>query len=146
MFFLIEIQYIENIFYSKTIFFPEKKYLFLKKNKTYKNRKIFITFLVFWNLIFWNFFWGNLGIENWELRINFHCACQVFSPDSSSFEAVSKTHISGLATKARRHKVLKLNWLNTAPVRCFHLTAPVLSGEKHLTSAVVWNADNANTT
>jgi len=26
--------------------------------------------------------------------------------------------------------------LTTAPVRCFHLTAPVLSGEKHLTSAI----------
>jgi len=24
---------------------------------------------------------------------------------------------------------------NSAPVRCFHLTATVLSGEKHLTSA-----------
>jgi len=30
------------------------------------------------------------------------------------------------------NKILK----STAPVRCFHLTAPVLSGEKHLTSAM----------
>jgi len=28
-----------------------------------------------------------------------------------------------------------LNCFTTAPVRCFHLTAPILSGEKHLTSA-----------
>jgi len=28
---------------------------------------------------------------------------------------------------------------NTAPVRCFHLTASFLSGEKHLTSARFFN-------
>jgi len=33
-----------------------------------------------------------------------------------NLEAASKTHISGLATKARRHKVLKLNWLNFVPL------------------------------
>jgi len=29
------------------------------------------------------------------------------------------------------------DYSRTAPVRCFHLTATVLSGEKHLTSAII---------
>jgi len=50
---------------------------------------------------------------------HFTALVRCFSPDKTEAEAASKTHISGLATKARRHKVLKLNWLNTALVRCF---------------------------
>ncbi len=39
--------------------------------------------------------------------------------------------------------------LCTAPVRCFHLTAPVLSGEKHLTSAkllILFSLENVDIT
>jgi len=56
----------------------------------------------------------------------------------SSTAPVRCFHLTAPVLSGEKH-LTSANIINTAPVRCFHLTAPVLSGEKHLTSAKIIN-------